>query len=106
MKSSLSGEDGIQPFKFSECSLKQFQQWMEQGSALCLLNRYCSIHQLNLNSIRILKIHSTSLFSKALLNSEIRLFSFSDHQSCLLVLAHVEMESLMTMRTVTAALRY
>ena len=39
MKSSLSGEDGIQPFKFSECSFKQFQRWMEQGSALCLLNR-------------------------------------------------------------------
>jgi len=39
MKSSLSGEDGIQPFKFSECSFKQFQHWMEQGSALCLLNR-------------------------------------------------------------------
>jgi len=38
MKSSLSGEDGIQPFKFSECSLSQFQRWMEQGSALCLLN--------------------------------------------------------------------
>lgn len=40
MQSSLSGEDGIQPFKFSECSFKQFQRGMEQGSALCLLNRY------------------------------------------------------------------
>ena len=39
MKSSLSGEDGIQPFKFSECSFKQFQRGMEKGSALCLLNR-------------------------------------------------------------------
>jgi len=39
MKSSVSGEEGIQPYKFSECSLKQFQRWMEQGSALCLLNR-------------------------------------------------------------------
>eukprot|EP00090_Calanus_glacialis_P003082 TRINITY_DN12230_c0_g1_i1.p1 TRINITY_DN12230_c0_g1~~TRINITY_DN12230_c0_g1_i1.p1 ORF type:complete len:1327 (+),score=242.49 TRINITY_DN12230_c0_g1_i1:487-4467(+) len=39
MKSSVSGEEGIQPYKFSECSFKQFQRWMEQGSALCLLNR-------------------------------------------------------------------
>ena len=39
MRSSLSGEDGIQPFKFSECSVQQLQHWMEQGSALCLLNR-------------------------------------------------------------------
>ena len=40
MRSSLSGEDGIQPFKFSECSVQQLQRWMDQGSALCLLNRY------------------------------------------------------------------
>jgi len=39
MKSTVSGEEGIQPYKFSDCSFKQFQRWMEQGSALCLLNR-------------------------------------------------------------------
>ena len=47
MKSSLSGEDGIQPFKFSECSLSQFQRWMEQGSALCLLNRWHNLTMQN-----------------------------------------------------------
>ena len=39
MRSSVAGEDGIQPYKFSGCSVDQYQQWMEQGSALCLLNR-------------------------------------------------------------------
>lgn len=46
MKSSLSGEDGIQPFKFSECSFKQFQRGMEKGSALCLLNRPSEINSI------------------------------------------------------------
>jgi len=39
MRSTVSGEDGIQPYKFSGCSVDQFQKWMDQGSALCLLNR-------------------------------------------------------------------
>ena len=30
MRPSVSGEEGIQPFKFSDCSFKQFQRVMEQ----------------------------------------------------------------------------
>ena len=39
MRSTVSGEDGIQPYKFSACSVDHFQRWMDQGSALCLLNK-------------------------------------------------------------------
>ena len=30
---------GIQPYKFSTCSKQQFNQWMGEGHALCLLNK-------------------------------------------------------------------
>ena len=30
MRWSVSGEDGIQPYKFSECSVNQFKRWMDQ----------------------------------------------------------------------------
>ena len=33
------GEEGIQPYKFSTCSMQQFNQWMGDGHALCLLNK-------------------------------------------------------------------
>jgi len=45
MSPGVSGTDGIQPYKFSTCSLKTFQKTMEQGSALCLLNRPSELGQ-------------------------------------------------------------
>ena len=39
MRSSVIGEEGVQPYKFSSCSADQFRQWMDEGQALCLLNR-------------------------------------------------------------------
>ncbi len=39
MRPSVIGEEGIQPYKFSGCSMEQFQQWMGEGHALCLLNK-------------------------------------------------------------------
>lgn len=39
MKPTVIGEEGIQPYKFSACSSEQFQQWMGDGHALCLLNK-------------------------------------------------------------------
>ena len=38
MRSSVIGDEGIQPYKFSTCSRKQFNSWMGDGHALCLLN--------------------------------------------------------------------
>ena len=34
-----TGDEGIQPYKFSTCSMQQFNQWMGDGRALCLLNK-------------------------------------------------------------------
>ena len=39
MRSSVIGDEGVQPYKFSSCSLDQFLQWMDEGQALCLLNK-------------------------------------------------------------------
>lgn len=39
MRPSVIGDEGIQPYKFSACSSEQFQQWMGDGHALCLLNK-------------------------------------------------------------------
>jgi hypothetical protein len=39
MRPSVIGEEGIQPYKFSTCSHQQFNQWMSDGHALCLLNK-------------------------------------------------------------------
>lgn len=39
MRPSIIGEEGIQPYKFSTCSSQQFNQWMGEGHALCLLNK-------------------------------------------------------------------
>ena len=39
MRSTVIGEEGVQPYKFSSCSADQFRQWMDGGQALCLLNR-------------------------------------------------------------------
>lgn len=39
MRPSVIGDEGIQPYKFSTCSADQFQQWMGEGHALCLLNK-------------------------------------------------------------------
>jgi hypothetical protein len=39
MRSSVIGDEGIQPYKFSGCSADQFQQSMGDGHALCLLNK-------------------------------------------------------------------
>ena len=39
MRPSVIGDEGIQPYKFSSCSAEQFQQWMGEGHALCLLNK-------------------------------------------------------------------
>ena len=39
MRGSIIGEEGIQPYKFSTCSMQQFNQWMGNGNALCLLNK-------------------------------------------------------------------
>ena len=41
MRSTVIGEEGIQPYKFSTCSKKQFQSWLSipGGHAHCLLNR-------------------------------------------------------------------
>lgn len=39
MRSTVIGEEGVQPYKFSSCSADQFRQWMDEGQALCLLNR-------------------------------------------------------------------
>ena len=35
----FTGDEGIQPYKFSTCSMQQFNQWMGDGRALCLLNK-------------------------------------------------------------------
>ena len=39
MRQSIIGEEGIQPYKFSTCSMQQFNQWMGEGQVLCLLNK-------------------------------------------------------------------
>ena len=40
MRQSIIGEEGIQPYKFSTCSMQQFNQWMgSDGRGLCLLNK-------------------------------------------------------------------
>ena len=39
MRPSVIGDEGIQPYKFSTCSADQFQTWMGEGHALCLLNK-------------------------------------------------------------------
>ena len=38
MRSSVIGDEGVQPYKFSTCSRKQFNGWMGDGRLLCLLN--------------------------------------------------------------------
>ena len=38
MKPSVIGEEGIQPYKFSTCSRKQFNGYLNDGRLLCLLN--------------------------------------------------------------------
>ena len=38
MKPTVIGEEGIQPYKFSSCSRKQFNGYLEDGRLLCLLN--------------------------------------------------------------------
>ena len=38
MRPSVIGEEGIQPYKFSTCSRKQFNGYLGDGRLLCLLN--------------------------------------------------------------------
>ena len=38
MRPSVIGEEGIQPYKFSTCSRKEFEGYLGDGRLLCLLN--------------------------------------------------------------------
>jgi len=38
MRPSVMGEEGIQPYKFSTCSRKEFDGYLGDGRLLCLLN--------------------------------------------------------------------
>ena len=38
MRPSVIGEEGIQPYKFSTCSRKEFDGFLGDGRLLCLLN--------------------------------------------------------------------
>ena len=38
MRPSVIGEEGIQPYKFSTCSRKEFAGYLGDGRLLCLLN--------------------------------------------------------------------
>ena len=53
MRSTVIGEEGVQPYKFSSCSADQFRQWMDGGQALCLLNRPNEVRR---NAINILEL--------------------------------------------------
>ena len=37
MRQTIIGEEGIQPYKFSSCSMQQFNQWMGEGRVYRLL---------------------------------------------------------------------
>ena len=39
MSQTIVGLDGVQPYKFSECSLSDYHVTLQRGHAICLLNR-------------------------------------------------------------------
>jgi len=59
MSESIVGKDGIQPYRFSDCSRSAYFSSINQGHAMCLQNKPNSVKVSN--SFGILNMHSLKL---------------------------------------------